>query len=153
MYDRCDQVYTDAVFAEPMLTTAERLKASAHRFYLYRFDRVSLGAAASNFLAQHTAELRYLFGTLGADGYDETDRRISASMQAQWVAFARDGAPADVAVWRPYGEDERILVIGDDVHRGRIEDDPVVPLLHRLRTLEPSSPRGLLSLFRRLWPA
>src|SRR6266481_1071531 len=153
IYEQCDQIYTDAVFAEPMLTTAERLKASAHRFYLYRFDRVSLGAAASNFLAQHTAELRYLFGTLGADGYDETDRRISASMQAQWVAFARDGAPADVAVWRPYGEDERILVIGDDVHRGRIEDDPVVPLLHRLRTLKPSSPRGLLSLFRRLWPA
>ncbi len=153
MYDRCDQVYTDAVFAEPMLTTAERLKASAHRFYLYRFDRVSPGAAASNFLAQHTAELRYLFGTLIADGYDETDRRISASMQAQWLAFARDGAPADDAVWRPYGADERILVIGDDFHLGRIEDDSVLPLLHRLRTLKPSAPRGLLSLFRRLWPA
>ena len=153
IYDRCDHVYTDAVFAEPLLATAERLRASAHRFYLYRFDRVSPGAAASNFLAQHTAELRYLFGTLTADGYDETDRRISAAMQAQWVAFARDSVPADDAVWRPYGEDERIAIIGDDFSRGRIEDDPVVPLLHRLRTLKPSSPKGLLSLFRRLWPA
>jgi para-nitrobenzyl esterase len=153
IYDQCDQIYTNAVFAEPILTTAERLKASAHRFYLYRFDRVSPGAAASNFLAQHTAELRYLFGTLTADGYDETDRRISAWMQAQWVAFARDGAPADDAVWRPYGEDERILVIGDDFYQGQIEDDPIVPLLHRLRTLQRSSPKGLLSLFRRLWPA
>jgi para-nitrobenzyl esterase len=153
IYDRCDQIYTAAVFAEPILTTAERLKASAHRFYLYRFDRVSPGAAASNFLAQHTAELRYLFATLTADGYDETDSRISAWVEAQWVAFARDGAPADDTVWRPYGEDERILVVGDDFHQGRIEDDPIVPLLHRLRTLQQSSPKGLLSLFRRLWPA
>ena len=74
-------------------------------------------------------------------------------MQAQWVAFARDGALADDAVWRPFGEDERILVVGDDFHQGRIEDDPVVPLLHRLRAIKPSSPRGLFSLFRRLWPA
>src|ERR1700757_2308727 len=102
-------IYTDAVFAEPALATARRLLTSQHRFYCYRFDRVSPGAAESNFLAQHTAELRYLFGTLTADGYDGTDRRISAWMQAQWVAFARDGAPADGAAWRPYGGDERIL--------------------------------------------
>ena len=153
IYDQLDQVYTDAIWAEPMLTTAKRLLTSGHRFYCYRFDRVSPGAAESNFLAQHTAELRYLFGTLTADGYDETDRQISAWMQAQWVAFARDGAPADGAVWRPFGEDERILVVGDDFHQGRIEDDPVVPLLHGLRAIKPSSPRRLFSLFRRLWPA
>jgi para-nitrobenzyl esterase len=151
IYERFDQVYTDAIFVEPMLTTANRLLASGHHFYCYRFDRVSPGAAKSNFLAQHTAELRYLFGTLTADGYDGTDRRISAWMQAQWVAFARDGAPADGAAWQPYGGDERILVIEDDFHQGRIEDDPVVPLLHRLRTIKPSSPTGFSSLWRRLW--
>lgn len=152
IYDQLDQVYTDAIWAEPMLTTAKRLLTSGHRFYCYRFDRVSPGAAESNFLAQHTAELRYLFGALTADGYDETDRRISSWMQAQWVAFARDGAPDDGAVWRPFGEDERILVVGDDFHQGRIEDDPVVPLLHGLRAIKPSS-KGLFSLFRRLWSA
>ena len=135
-----------------MLTTAERLMASGHQFHCYRFDRVSPGAAASKFLAQHTAELRYLFGTLTNAGYDETDRRISTWMQAQWVAFARDGAPADDAVWRPYGEDERILIVGDDFHQERIEDDPVVPLLHRLRAIEASPPRRWFSLFRRLRP-
>lgn len=90
---------------------------------------MSPGAAASNFRAQHTAELRYLFATLTADGYDETDRRIPAWMQAHWVAFARDGAP--VEVWRPYREDERIFIVGDedDFHQERIEDDLVVPLL------------------------
>jgi carboxylesterase type B len=130
---------------------AERLLSSGHRFYCYRFDRVSPGAAASNSLAQHTAELRYLFGTMTGDGYDEADRRISAWMQTQWVAFARDGAPADDVPWRHYGEDERILVVGDVVHQGRIEDDPVVSLLHRLRTIKSSSPTSFLSLWRRLW--
>jgi para-nitrobenzyl esterase len=55
MYERLDQVYTDAIWAEPTLTTAKRLLASRRQFYCYRFDRVSPGAAASNFLAQHTA--------------------------------------------------------------------------------------------------
>jgi len=70
IYDQLDQVYTDAIWTEPLLATAKRLLASGHQFYCFRFDRVSPGAAASNFLAQHTAELRYLFGTLTADGYD-----------------------------------------------------------------------------------
>jgi para-nitrobenzyl esterase len=152
IYEQVDHVYTDAIWAEPTQTTAERLRASGQQFYCYRFDRASPGAVASNFLAQHTAELRYLFATLTANAYDETDRRISAWMQAQWVAFARDGAPADNAVWRPYGEDKRILIIGDDLHQGRIEDDPVVPLLNRLRTLTPPPLGRWYSLFRRLRP-
>lgn len=115
MYERFDRVYTDAVFAEPLLATAKRLLDSGHSFYCYRFDRVSPGAAKSNFLAKHTAELRYLFGTLTADEYDETDQRISGWLQAQWIAFARDGAPADGVAWQPYAAGERILVIGDDV--------------------------------------
>jgi para-nitrobenzyl esterase len=147
-YDRCDQVYTAAIWAEPTLTTAKRLLVSGHQFYCYRFDRVSPGAAASNFLAKHTAELRYLFGTLTVDEYDETDRQISAWVQAQWVGFARNGAPGD-AVWRPYGKDERILIVGDDFHQERIEDDPLVPLLHKLRTMKPAPPRKWFSLFRR----
>ncbi|MEW6454075.1 MAG: carboxylesterase family protein [Pseudomonadota bacterium] len=151
VYDRLDRVYTAAIWAEPLLTTAERLLASGHQFYCYRFDRVSPDAAKSNFLAKHTAELRYLFGTLTVDGYDEADRRISAWMQAQWVAFARDGIPADGSVCRPYGENKRIFVIGDDFHQRQIEDDPVVPPLHRQRAVKPASPPGLRGLWRRLW--
>jgi para-nitrobenzyl esterase len=148
-YDRCDQLYTAVIWAEPMLSTAKRLLASGHQFYCYRFDRVSPGAAASNFLAKHTAELRYLFGTLTADGYDETDRRISTWIQAQWVGFARNGVPADDAVWKPYDKDGRMLIIGDDFHRERIEDDPLVPLLHKLRTMKPAPPRRWFNFFRR----
>jgi len=148
IYDRLDHVYTDAIWAEPTLATAKRLMASRHQFYCYRFDRVSPEGRKSNFLAKHTAELRYLFGTLPSDGYDETDTRIAAWMQAQWINFARDGAPADPAVWRPYAEDQRMVVIGDDFHQERMDDDPVVPLLHELRAK--ASPRkGWFSFFRR----
>lgn len=83
--------------------------------------------------------------------YDETDRRISAWMQAQWVAFARDGAPADDTVWRSYGEDKRVLLIDDDIHQGGLEDDPLVRLLHSLRTIKPASQTGLFGLWHRLW--
>jgi para-nitrobenzyl esterase len=150
IYDQVDHVYTDAIWAEPTLTTAERLQASAHQFHCYRFDRISPGARKSNVLANHTAELRYLFGTLTPDGYDDTDRRLSAWMQAQWVAFARDGAPADRTVWRPFCEDRRLLIIADHVRQGRIEDDPLVPILHDLRTRQPRQQRRWFDFFRRL---
>jgi hypothetical protein len=35
------------------------------------------------------------------------------------------------------GRGKRILIIGDDLHQDRVEDDPCVPLLNRLRTLTP----------------
>ncbi|WP_193752542.1 carboxylesterase family protein [Cupriavidus sp. IDO] len=150
MYERFDRVYTDAVFAEPVLATAKRLLFSGHRFHCYRFDRVSSGAAASNFRAQHTAELRYPFGTLTADGYDETDKRISAWMQMQGSALPAT-VPPDDTDWRHYGEDEHMVLVGDEIDQGRIEDDSIVSLLHSLRTDQPSSPAGFLSLCRRLW--
>ena len=144
-----DHIYTDAIWAEPTLTTAQRLLASGQEFYCYRFDRVSPDRKAANVLAKHTAELRYLFGALRADGYDDTDKRVAAWMQAQWIGFARDGAPADDAIWRPYGEDQHIVVIGDDVQQARIDDDPVVPLLHTLRATKSSSHRRWFSFFGR----
>ena len=103
-------------------------------FHCYRFNRVSPGAARSADLAKHTAELRYLFGTLTAGGYDQTDRQVSSWMQVRWVAFARDGAPANQSDWPAYGDDGRITIIDGVPTHGRIDDEPVVPLLHAART-------------------
>ena len=130
MYERFDRAYTSAVFGEPLLATAERLSASGRVFYCYRFDRVSPGAAASADLAKHTSELRYLFGTLTAGGYDETDRKVSSWMQAGWVAFARNHTPADQSDWPSYGDNGRIAIIDEIPDHGRIENEPVVTLLH-----------------------
>jgi len=55
-------------------------------------------------------------------------------MQARWFAFARDGAPAGDTEWPTYGDDERIAVIDGTPGHGRIDDEPVVALLHATRT-------------------
>jgi para-nitrobenzyl esterase len=47
MYERFDRAYTAAVFAEPLLATAERLSSLGPVFHCYRFDRVSPGAGRS----------------------------------------------------------------------------------------------------------
>lgn len=132
-YDKFDRAYTSAVFAEPLLATAERLLSSGHEFYCYRFDRVSPGAEKSGFRAQHTAELRYLFGTLTAEGYDDRDRQVSARMQAQWTAFARGGAPTEDGSWPRYDNAAAIAVIAGAPGLGRIDDDPIVRHLHARR--------------------
>jgi len=135
MYDKFDRAYTSAVFAEPLLATSERLLSSGHEFYCYRFDRVSPGAEMSDFRAQHTAELRYLFGTLTAEGYDDVDRQVSARMQAQWTAFARDGAPTEDGSWPRYGNAAAIAVIASALGQGRIGDDPIVCHVHARRAI------------------
>src|SRR6266568_4375032 len=103
--------------------------------YCYRFDRVSPGAEMSDFRAQHTAELRYLFGTLTAEGYDDVDRQVSARMQAQWTAFARDGAPTEDGSWPRYGNAAAIAVIASALGQGRIGDDPIVCHVHARRAI------------------
>jgi len=115
------------------IATAERLSSLDRVFHCHRFDRVAPGAARSADLAKHTAGLRYLFGTLTADGYDDTDRQVSSWMQARWVAFARDGAPADRSDWPAYGDGGGITIIDGVPAHGRIDDEPVVPLLHATR--------------------
>ena len=65
---RLEPLTSTKTYAASEALIAPVLLASGHQFYLYRFDRVSPGAAASNFLAQHTAELRYLFCALTDDG-------------------------------------------------------------------------------------
>ena len=85
------------------------------------------------------------------DRHDHVPAADASNHRERGSAFAGNCA-ADDAVWRPYSEDDRIVVIGDDLYQVRIEDDPIVPLLHRLRTVESASPRGLLGLIRRLLP-
>ncbi|WP_447949586.1 carboxylesterase/lipase family protein [Microbacterium aurum] len=129
MYDRFDRAYTSTVFAEPLLAATDVFAAAGLPMYGYRFERVSPGAAASDFRAQHTSELRYLFGTLTAQGYDDTDRQVSEWMQQQWVTFARTGAP-EHSTWPRLGNDGQIAIINGTVKVGRFDNDPIVDIAH-----------------------
>ncbi|PVM92711.1 carboxylesterase/lipase family protein [Caulobacter endophyticus] len=98
--------------------------------YLYRFSRrppFPSNSVRAGWGASHFAELWYMFGQLDQErwAWTEIDRRLSATMVDQWVAFARTGDPNGDGrpAWPPFDEaDPRILELGDT-----IEVKPFVP--------------------------
>ncbi|MGC2201896.1 MAG: carboxylesterase family protein [Stellaceae bacterium] len=127
-----DWLMTSMIWREPAHQTAERFNALHRPVYCYNFGRVSPGARTSRDLARHTAEIRYVFGNLTADGqYNEADQKVADAMQWAWTTFARTGVPrSDGNGWpafeagapeymlikdelspRPYAVDELMTVI------------------------------------------
>ena len=132
-YQALDRLFTTAIWIEPALATAERFSALGRHFHYYHFARVSPEARRTNELVKHSAELRYLFGTLTDDGaYDETDRSISGALMNAWVAFARDGVPLhqDRAPWAEYPQ---MTFIRDTIETVPFAADKLTALIHSLR--------------------
>ena len=104
-YPSLDQLLTTVIWMEPAFETARRFARLGRRFYCYHFNRRSPGSVATQELAKHTSEIRYVFGNLTEDGtYDEVDRHVSDLMQDAWLSFARSGIPEVPAgqPWPPY---------------------------------------------------
>jgi para-nitrobenzyl esterase len=95
----------------------------------------------SNGLAKHTAEIKYVFGNLRpSDCYDDIDMSLSKLIQDAWIAFARTRAPHGLngEPWPAYTvESELSLIIDASPHSARISDEPIVRLIHLLRTVRP----------------
>ena len=73
-----------------------RAKTSRTPIFLYLFDHTEPGPNSAQYGAFHTAEVPYVFGTLGAAperGFTEADRVISRTMMAYWENFVRTGDP------------------------------------------------------------
>jgi para-nitrobenzyl esterase len=138
VYERIDKIFTTAIWAEPALATARRIAPLNPNFYVYRFDRVSPGLAQTAELAKHTAEIRYIFGTLPpAPGYDAIDRRISTFLQQAWINFARTGTPGapDGVPWPSYvAANHKARVIDDPFALDPISNDPLVRLMQTARS-------------------
>ncbi len=139
---------TTAVWTEPALATARRFAALGRPPYRYHFRRLPPGALESGDRVKHTAELRYVFGTLTDDGaYDAVDRRVSEDVQEAWISFARTGVPRtdDGAAWPRYDPaDPRIAMIDDVVSIEPHPVDPVDALVNACRTGGPWEPAGPL---------
>jgi len=66
-YDALDRLFAAAIWLEPALATVERFAELGRHLYYYHFTRVSPGARRTGDLAKHSAEIRYVFGTLSSD--------------------------------------------------------------------------------------
>lgn len=81
--------------------------------YLYYFDQALPGPGMDQWGAFHTAEVPYLFGTVGVNAQrimSRDDTMVAADLQQRWVAFARTGNPNDrnpndhgAHAWAPSG--------------------------------------------------
>jgi len=129
VYESLDRLFSTAMGAETAITLGGQADAQDTPAYIYTFRRVSPGAARTRLLANHTAELPYMFGTLEkVDGdYEDTDRRLSRTMQRAWVAFAKTGAPMlDDRPWPRFARgDPRIAVFDDAGEVRRFSADPL----------------------------
>ena len=75
-----------------LLAHISKKYAKKNHGYLYYFD---VDAKGDNNQAFHSADLRYVFGTLKSSwrSYDENDERISQLMMDYISAFAKSGDP------------------------------------------------------------
>ena len=108
-----------------LLSRAHR--ARGNRVWNYRFDWEAPGRRAC-----HALDLPFTFGTLDSDtwrdfagAHDPAADALSARMRSAWIAFARDGAPAD-AVIGAWPEDGLVHLgrgdaVGPDAVSARIE--------------------------------
>lgn len=76
--------------------------------YLYYFERQLPGDEAGAF---HSAELWYMFGTLGRSWrpFSEEDVMLSESMLDAWCQFVKEGHPGVKEEWMPYREEKPMI--------------------------------------------
>jgi para-nitrobenzyl esterase len=74
-------------------TEAELLwhTAAGNPGYQFQFSRPAPSREALG--APHGSEVPYVFGTLNNPRYNDTDHRVSATMQTYWTNFAKTGDP------------------------------------------------------------
>lgn len=103
--DALNRVLTLFSFAAPARALARASARLGKPSYLYHFTRRSHGTPGAGWLgAFHSAEIPYVFGTLGARAAaDPTDVALSRAMGDAWVRFARTGDPGGTSRDEPHG--------------------------------------------------
>ncbi len=137
-YEGLAELDTVGVWHEPALASYRRYAALDDRTaYHYRFARVSPGARQAGLLAEHSAELPYLFGQVTpGDDYDQTDVQVSDTVQHAWTEFARTGVPRnpDGTTWPACTpNDPHFTVIDDKTASVPLDVTPVCKMINSQR--------------------
>ncbi len=116
--------WRDVVFSLPMRTWARNSAGGRSNAYLYYFTRVPPVKNHDYLGAYHAAEIAYVFSNLHRLSIDDTDldRKLSKTMTAYWVNFARTGNPNGPGLphWPAYDQQqEHYLDLGETVEARR----------------------------------
>ena len=111
----------DYGYRAPLMRQAELHAAHTPQTYAYLFTWRSL-ARGGRLGAAHTMEIPFVFGRLddpeteSLTGQGSAVQRLSAQMMDAWIAFARTGNPAMVALpaWPAYTADRRTTMVFDE---------------------------------------
>lgn len=119
--DVVTEVMGVASFVAPARRVARWLVEDGHAVYLYHFTRVPKVLERFGKLADHGAEIPYVFGHT-QDGqlervYGPRDDALSDEMMTLWATFARTGQPGEA--WPAYSlEGDQHLEFGDRTEVG-----------------------------------
>ena len=106
----------DELFTWEMRTWARLATAAGSSAYLYVFNHApEVEEYGRSLGAYHGSEIAYIFGN-GSDLWGDTDRELSATMQAYWVNFARTWSPNGdgLPTWPVYGDDDLTFELDAD---------------------------------------
>ncbi|HKA17539.1 MAG TPA: carboxylesterase/lipase family protein [Blastocatellia bacterium] len=110
----------DVTFTLPMRTWARMTGTGRSKAYLYFFSHVTPNPNSKYLGAYHASEIAYVFNNLNPQNtmLQELDHKLSDTMSAYWVNFAKTGDPNGKGLpkWIPYNaSDEPYMDFGDVV--------------------------------------
>jgi para-nitrobenzyl esterase len=110
-----NQAYGEIGFVCPAVAMAAAAAGGAEPAYAYYFTRAPTGTYAL-LGAFHGIELMFVFGNFPAGVYTPTagDLALSASVQAAWTGFARDGVPVTTPAWPAHTTAAPALAVLDE---------------------------------------
>lgn len=136
-YEALDLLFTTTIWFEPSYATVNKFVELGYDVYYYHFARVSPEHYRTKELAQHTSEIKYVFGNLQPEEhYDDRDRIISKQLQHAWITFGKKGVPQneDGTSWACYNRDEPYINhIKDTVYSEPLKLNPLTEIIHSLR--------------------
>jgi para-nitrobenzyl esterase len=115
---RPEDLIDDMGFVEPARFLAGEHLATGAPVWLYRFGYVAEANRQPGKGARHASEVPFVFGTLDRTPgkISSQDQKMSESIQAAWIAFARSGNPNAPGIpnWPAYSQEGRLMMFSKD---------------------------------------